>query len=43
MAARVVIAGSVTRLLYDGFKAKLVTGVATELMQGRTGVFTEWM
>jgi hypothetical protein len=30
-------------LLYDGCKAKLVTGVIAGLMQGRTGVFAEWM
>jgi hypothetical protein len=30
-------------LLYDGYKAKLVTGVIVGLMQGQTGIFAEWM
>jgi hypothetical protein len=37
MAARAVIAGSVTGSLYDGCKVKLVTEVTVGLMQGRTG------
>ena len=30
-------------ILYDGCKVKLVMGITTGLMQGRTGVFAEQM
>jgi hypothetical protein len=33
----------IARLVYDSCKTKPVTGVITGLIQGRTGIFAEWM
>ena len=41
--ARLRLSWTSTVILYDGYKAKPVIGIAAKLMQGWTGVFAERM